>query len=140
MQEDFRILRAALEEGHPGIYRFTPKPDLDGIFDRAAKQLDRPMTRLAFYRIVAPTVAALKCGHTAARLEQGIGSAPIPPVDVRVLSLKVFVFHDHSERQLNRRADSVHKWRPDFEDTRYDACVGTRRWRFEHRGTIATRA
>lgn len=27
MQEDFCILRAALEGGQPGIYRYTPKPE-----------------------------------------------------------------------------------------------------------------
>ena len=29
LHEDFRILRAALEEGHPGIYRYTPKAEID---------------------------------------------------------------------------------------------------------------
>ena len=29
LREDFRILRGALEEGHPGIYRYTPKQEMD---------------------------------------------------------------------------------------------------------------
>ena len=65
LREDFRILRSALEEGHPGIYRYTPKAELDSVFDATAARLDRPMTALEFYRVLAPVVAALKCGHTS---------------------------------------------------------------------------
>src|SRR5262249_41622227 len=64
LREDFRILRSALEEGHPGIYRYTPKEVLDQRFDEAEKALDHPMNVYEFYRVVAPGVAALKCGHT----------------------------------------------------------------------------
>ena len=39
LREDFRILRGALEEGHPGIYRYTPKQVLDRRFDQAEKVL-----------------------------------------------------------------------------------------------------
>src|SRR5713226_2498855 len=72
LQEDLRILKSALEEGHPGIYRYTPKPDVDRAFAAAADQLNRPMTALEFYRVLAPTVAALKCGHTAMGVSQDI--------------------------------------------------------------------
>jgi hypothetical protein len=41
---DFRIARSALEEGHSGIYRYTPKADLDAAFDGAAKQISGPMS------------------------------------------------------------------------------------------------
>ena len=30
---DFRLARQALEEGHSGIYRYTAKEKLDGLFD-----------------------------------------------------------------------------------------------------------
>jgi len=65
LQEDFQIARRALEEGHSGIYRYTPKAELDSAFDDAAKRLDRPMTPLEFYRVLAPVVARIKCGHTS---------------------------------------------------------------------------
>jgi len=44
LREDFRILRGALEEGHPGIYRYTPKQMLDRRFDQAEKALDHRRT------------------------------------------------------------------------------------------------
>ena len=98
LREDFRILRSALEEGHPGIYRYTPKADLDSVFDATAARLDRPMTALEFYRVLAPVVAALKCGHTSMGLSEELQKRAIPlfPAEVRVLDHKIYVFRDYS--------------------------------------------
>ena len=102
LKEDLRILRSALEEGHPGIYRYTPKPELDRIFDRTADRLDRPMSALEFFRVVAPAVGALKCGHTAMSVPADIDrqireSALLIPLDVRILDGKIFVLRDYTE-------------------------------------------
>src|SRR5256885_3668628 len=43
---------------------------LDAAFDAAARKLDRPMDSLEFYRILAPAVARIKCGHTGVRSEE----------------------------------------------------------------------
>jgi hypothetical protein len=100
--EDFRILRSALEEGHSGIYRYTSKPDLDAKFDQAEKVLNRAMTPVEFYRLVAPVVAAVKCGHTDVALPFDDVRAgpqaekPLLPLQVRVLGDKVYIFRDFS--------------------------------------------
>ena len=101
LQEDFRILRSALEEGHSGIYRYTPKPDLDRAFDRALQKLDHSMDALEFFRIAAPAVATVKCGHTSIAPPQTLTkelntNLPLFPFDVRVLDGKVFVFRDYA--------------------------------------------
>ena len=57
LHRDLRVMRDALEEGHPGIYRFVPKPELDRSFQAADTQLIRPMTALQFYRVLAPLAA-----------------------------------------------------------------------------------
>jgi hypothetical protein len=98
LHEDFRILRGALEEGHPGIYRYTPKAELDQRFDKAEKALDRPMDVYEFYRIVAPAVAALKCGHTSVRLNPDSDKGkPVLPLAVRLLDGKLYVLRDLSD-------------------------------------------
>jgi hypothetical protein len=101
LREDFRILRSALEEGHPGIYRYTSKPDLDRIFDGAAARLTKPMSALEFYRIAAPAVAALKCGHTSLQLsreiQQALAGEPLLPFDVAILNGKIYVFRDYTD-------------------------------------------
>src|SRR5258708_3126274 len=64
LRQDFQIARQSLEEGHPGLYRHTKKVELDRIFDEAEKTLNHAMDAYEFYRIMAPTIAAIKCGHT----------------------------------------------------------------------------
>ena len=63
LQHDFQILRHALEESHGGLYRYTSKADMDRTFDQAYKRIDRPMTALEFWALVAPVVAHIKDGH-----------------------------------------------------------------------------
>jgi hypothetical protein len=97
LREDFRILRGALEEGHPGIYRYTPKAELDKRFDQVEGSLDRPMDVYEFYRIVAPAVALLKCGHTGVRVNPDVDKGkPALPLAVRVLDGRLYVLRDAS--------------------------------------------
>ena len=68
LQEDFRIMRRSLEQAHGGIHRYTRKAEMDRTFDRAYRKIDHPMTELEFWRLAAPVVAHIKCGHTSIRL------------------------------------------------------------------------
>ncbi len=100
LQEDFQIFRSALEEGHPGIYRYTPKAEMDRTFDAAAKQIIRPMSVLEFYRMLASVVAEIKCGHTAALPPRDIQAAmaktiPLFPFDVEVSDGKVYTLREY---------------------------------------------
>ena len=100
LQEDFRIFRSALEEGHSGIYRYTPKAEMDRTFDAAAKQVVRPMSALEFYRLLAPVVADIKCGHTAVLPPRDLQAAlaktiPLFPFDVEVSDGKVYTLREY---------------------------------------------
>lgn len=99
--EDFRIARSALEEGHSGIYRYTKKEDLNRIFDAAERSIDRPMDAYDLYRVLAPAVAAIKCGHTSVSLPTDVENAitstvPLLPLKVRMIGGKPYVFRDLS--------------------------------------------
>ena len=99
---DFRLARQALEEGHSGIYRYTAKQELDGLFDFAEKSLIRPMNAVEFYRILAPVVAAIKCGHTGVGLPEEMQKAYstkalLLPLQIRVLAGKVYILRDLSD-------------------------------------------
>src|SRR5262249_1368043 len=72
LREDFEIARHALEEGHSGIYRYTPKVKMDATFDAAERSLDHPMDVYEFVRVVAPAVNAIKCGHTGLSLPDAV--------------------------------------------------------------------
>lgn len=101
LREDLNVLRSALEEGHPGIYRYTPKPELDGTFEKTAAGLNRPMTSIELFRVLSPVVAMLKCGHTSLMLPADMAktitaSLPFLPFEVRVIGNKVYIFRDYS--------------------------------------------
>ena len=99
---DFRLARQALEEGHSGIYRYTAREKLDGLFDVAEKSLNRPMNAVEFYRILAPVVAAIKCGHTGVGLPEEMQKAYgtkalLLPLQIRVLAGRIYILRDLSE-------------------------------------------
>ena len=48
LKSDFELLRDALEEGHGGLYHYTPKEELDRQFDRISKSLDQSLTEVDF--------------------------------------------------------------------------------------------
>lgn len=107
LQEDLQVARTALEEGHSGIYRYTPKSELDRAFDSVNEQLTQPMNALEFFRMLARVVAQIKCGHTSVRLPKDIGEAtdrtiPLFPFAVAVLGGEVYVTREYqpNEQQL----------------------------------------
>src|SRR5262249_658651 len=72
-------------------------------FDEAAKTLDRPMDAFEFYRVLAPAMAAIKCGHTSASFsgdrQRDINiAAALLPLQVRVIDKKPFIFRDFSSK------------------------------------------
>jgi peptidase S41-like protein len=86
-QSDFDLLRHSLEEAHPGLYRYSTKPDMDRMFDRERAKLDHPISKLAFRAVVAETLAAIKCGHTSLNSddEMDAASKAAPLLPLRVL-------------------------------------------------------
>lgn len=86
MQEDFDLLRQALEEAHGGLYRFTAKPELNRQFDRTRATLDRPMSRLAFAGIVSEALAHVRDGHMRLEYDDGTNTAL---ATARLLPLRV---------------------------------------------------
>ncbi|MEO5866353.1 MAG: S41 family peptidase [Sphingomonas sp.] len=65
LREDFQRLRFSLEHAHPAPSRYTPKAEIDGQLNAIERQLNRPMTDLAFYRMLAPLIAAIRNSHTS---------------------------------------------------------------------------
>lgn len=99
LRDDFAIFRHSLEEGHAGLYRYTPKAEMDAMFDRGDASLKAPMTSLEFLRVIAPIEAAIKCGHSGVRpsksdFDRIITTAKLLPYSVKVIGGKVFVLRD----------------------------------------------
>ena len=99
LQEDFQIMRHALEEAHGGIYRYTSKREMDRTFDHAYRKIDHPMTDIEFWRLVAPVVGHIKCGHTFIWFPKTLHTQmqttiPLFPLAVSVFGGRVYVVED----------------------------------------------
>src|ERR1043165_91720 len=68
LREDLHRLRFTLERAHPNLYRYTPKPRMDALFDSIAAGLRRPTTDLDFYRRLVPLTDAIRDSHTSLQL------------------------------------------------------------------------
>ena len=64
LAEDYDIFCRALREVHPGLHRFTPAVETDRRMQEAGDRLVDSMSAVQFYRLLAPAVAGIGCGHT----------------------------------------------------------------------------
>ncbi|HWW60328.1 MAG TPA: hypothetical protein VN181_03080, partial [Thermoanaerobaculia bacterium] len=89
LKEDLHILRQTFEDAHAGLYRYTPKAELDAAFDAVEAQLDRPMQELEFYRLLAPLIDRIHDGHTGLSPSRDtlrrLARAKVFPLDVRYI-------------------------------------------------------
>jgi len=104
LQQDFRILRIALEEGHAGLYRYTPKAELEDHFASIEKNLDRPMTEWTFYKLLAPLIAHIHDGHTRISLSQSLQhtldtTPDLFPFNLKFIEGRTYLFRNYSERE-----------------------------------------
>ncbi|CCH03050.1 peptidase S41 [Fibrella aestuarina BUZ 2] len=66
MQADVAYLRRLLQETHPGLYRYVPRPVMQARLDSLAGQLQHPLPFYAFYGKIEGLLASIRCAHTHA--------------------------------------------------------------------------
>ncbi len=71
LKEDFQVLYNALNEGHPGVYRYTTREEFRNIFDSLDAVISENWTELDFYRHCSKIISLIKCGHTGISLSDG---------------------------------------------------------------------
>jgi hypothetical protein len=101
LQEDFSLLRTALEEGHAGLYFYSSPEDMDRLFDSMAEKLTKPMTEPEFHRFLAYVVARVNDGHTSIRssatYQVYLNHQPLLPFNLRFIQNKAYLFRNYSE-------------------------------------------
>ncbi|HJQ09503.1 MAG TPA: S41 family peptidase [Gemmatimonadaceae bacterium] len=90
-QQDFDVLRRALEEAHGGLYRFVDKAELDRRLDEIRARLSQPVSKHEFASIIFETVAEIHDGHARVELDSLTASQL---ADARVLPLRVALEDD----------------------------------------------
>ncbi len=102
LKSDFELLRDALEEGHGGLYYYTPKEELDQQFDRIFKSLDQSLTEVDFFNLLAPLIANINDGHTGILLSPAyrayLENEPVLlPFNLRFIGQKTYIFRNYSQ-------------------------------------------
>jgi Peptidase family S41 len=96
MQEDFTYLRKVLEETHAGLYRYTPKAQMQAKMDSIAGLLNQNMPFYDYYRLIAFLIAEIHCAHTNAMPVRGlenwyVNTAKTFPYSIQWVDNKFFV-------------------------------------------------
>ncbi|MCY7353406.1 MAG: hypothetical protein LH606_22560 [Cytophagaceae bacterium] len=113
LQKDFGLLRRALEEGHPGLYWYASKADMDSAFALTARQLNRTMTEEEFRKHLSPLIARIHCGHTGVFLSKKSEHyfkkhrPPLLPFETGFYSGKLYVTENHSSDSTLRAGAEV---------------------------------
>ena len=113
LRADFTLLQNALQEAHPGLYRYYPRDSVLRWFEAARQQLTRPLTELQFRRVVEPAIDRLGCGHTDLFASKAFSKYrkkhPLRafPVDVFVLNNRLFVRENRSTDTTVRRGTEI---------------------------------
>ena len=64
LRQDITQLENALIELHSGVDRHVPLKEIRNDFGKARTKVDHALTSFEFYRLIAPLVAGIQCGHT----------------------------------------------------------------------------
>lgn len=107
LQQDFILFRHMLEEGHPGLYWYTPKDSVDHFFDITYSHIKDSMTEPAFKTLLSYMISKIKCGHTAARYSKKY-SHYLDTVHMKQFPLSVKLWDDSAVIYANlHRNDSI---------------------------------
>lgn len=95
VQEDFRYLRRALEETHPGLYRYHSRQEMDHKMDSLYARLSHDMPFQEYYLLLASLISDIRCGHTtvlpARNWQQLFADPPVFPYNMVFLENGVYL-------------------------------------------------
>ncbi|MDH3939332.1 MAG: S41 family peptidase, partial [candidate division Zixibacteria bacterium] len=103
LQSDFHQLRRLINRNHP--MSFTDQQEMDSAFDRQFALLDDSLTLMEFFRIVAPAVSKVRCGHTRLTLGEPVRENLYEygdhlPLDLRVVGDSLFVYETYLDSPI----------------------------------------
>ena len=71
--EDYDYMLKTLEETHPNLYAYIPKPEFINKTDELRKSINRPLSKPEFYKVLLKTISLVKQGHTMVFGDPGFG-------------------------------------------------------------------
>jgi C-terminal processing protease CtpA/Prc len=106
IRQDYALMRHALEEAHPGLYRYTSPDSIKWAFDQTAQQLNHPMTEREFRRVVNPIFSYVRCGHTDIYPSKGY-TKYVKKNKPKEFPLSVYYLQNRLQITQNRTDDST---------------------------------
>jgi len=96
LQKDLEILTTTLQEVHTGLYEYNSEAAWKHYIDSTKKRIQGPMNELAFFKLLAPVIAHIRCLHTAIspseQTRKIIGQTMrCVPISVRIIRDKIYV-------------------------------------------------
>ncbi len=67
LQQDYALYQNILEERHPSLYWYTPKPVMDKVFAEGRNRLHDSLTEYDFRKIINMVNTNIQCGHTSVK-------------------------------------------------------------------------
>jgi len=123
LQDDFQALRKALEQVHPGLYRYSSKEAINALFDSCYGEINHPMTELEFFRLINTAVMGIRDEHTFAlpskaywdsQIGQTVyynstngGKALLFPFFVKVIDDRLYIDNNLSDDPTLKRGDEI---------------------------------
>jgi hypothetical protein len=94
---DVSLMRTALEEAHPGLYRYIHKPEIDAAFAKIEKRVKAPITDVELYGEISLLLAMIRCDHTKAEFSDAMtkfrNESPTHlPFRFKLFDKRMFVF------------------------------------------------
>ncbi len=94
---DVALMRTALEEAHPGLYRYVAKPEIDAAFAKLEKRAKTPITDVELYGEISLLLATIRCDHTKAEFSDAMtkfrNESPTHlPFRFKLFDKRMFVF------------------------------------------------
>lgn len=112
LKQDLHLLKFNLEAVHPGLYTYTSKSEFEAFFAETEKKIDKPMTKLSFYRLMLPLNNKIRNGHTLIippeSWSQFVASEAIHiPFDIFTVHDKLFILRNFTEENTIEEGDEL---------------------------------
>jgi Peptidase family S41 len=97
-QRELRILKRALSDLHPGLYRYQTPEQFEATFAQAQAEVAGGSDAMRMYLIASRIAAAVRCGHTwtntinqGPAMQQALAALPALPLRVKLLEDRLWV-------------------------------------------------
>lgn len=107
--KDLEILQTTLREIHPNINRYTAKAEFDHAFENVRVSLNHKITVNEFYKLIAPIIALVRCGHTFGITPFTDHRKGLLPLDIKILGNKIYVLRNFSNNQVLSEGSQIVK-------------------------------